>query len=168
MYGLRGYRDLSKCCSNPALDIQHRRFILKAPTLARRPSRLEMVVSGAITDDRNANSATKSDVTRLRRERHTVPRAIERNAAQSPDPNNIHQQDIWSSRGSGAGAFVASPRIGLLRRLRARSLFCAEASSCLLGSGAGLSGKSGTATEITRLRRYLLRATGKNPREETH
>ncbi|EFN63929.1 hypothetical protein EAG_03025 [Camponotus floridanus] len=68
-----------------------------------------MVVSGAITDDRNANSATKSDVTRLRRERHTVPRAIERNAAQSPDPNNIHQQDIWSSRGSGAS--VASPRI---------------------------------------------------------
>lgn len=109
MYGLRGYRDLSECCSNPALDIQHRRFILKAPTLARRPSRLEMVVSGAITDDRNANSATKSDVTRLRRERHTVPRAIERNAAQSPDPNNIHQQDIWSSRGSGAS--VASPRI---------------------------------------------------------
>lgn len=49
-----------------------------------------------------------------------MPRVIERNAAQSPDPNNIHQQDIWSSRGSGAS--VASPRIGLPRRLRARSL----------------------------------------------
>jgi len=118
-------------------------------------------VSGAITGDRNANSATKGrDVTRLRRERHAVPCDREKRHTQSPDPNNIHQQDIWCSRRSGA-----SVSLGSVLRDVCELAACAEASSCLLVGGAGLSGKSRTATEITRLRGvFVVSDWQKSPR----
>lgn len=116
-------------------------------------------VLGAITGDRNANSATKGrDVMRLRRERHAAPRDREKRRTQSPDPNNIHQQDIWCSRGSGASVSLGS----VFREcLRARSVR-GSASSCLLVGG--LSGKSRTATEITRLRVFVASDWQKSPR----
>lgn len=161
MHGSKCYGDSPECRALIRLLISRIDVSSESPCRCLPHLGTFMVVSGAITGDRNANSATKGrDVMRLRRERHAAPRDREKWHIQSPDPNNIHQQDIWCSRGSGASGF---PRIGPSASV-CELAACAEASSCLLAGGAGLSGKSRTATEITRLRAFVASDWQKSPR----
>lgn len=65
-------------------------------------------MSRAITNDRNANSAANGRgivvIVGLRQERHTV-NSRWRETARSPDPNSIHQEDIWTH---GRSSFAPS------------------------------------------------------------
>lgn len=95
-----------------------------------------MAISGAITGDRNANSATKGrDVTRLRRERHIARRrAIERNGTYNRRTLTTSINKIYGVR--GASGF---PRIGLPRasassqRARKRHRVCSWGGAGLFG-----------------------------------
>lgn len=165
-----------------ALDIQiHRRCIRKPrvvvvvvhPILKRSSPR-------AVTRDRNANSATKGrDFTRLRRdgERRVAARDREKRQTGSPDPNNIHQQDIWSSRG------FRFPRIGLLPRCVSCELAdCARARAWEAAPRhlATVRADSPGGAWVLRLGEnrdndgncsswsVCCELPGKNPREETH
>ena len=119
-------------------------------------------VWGAITDDRNANSATKGrDVTRLRQERH----AIERNGTHNRWTLTTSINKIYDVRGDPAPPFPSdrsSAMSGSSQRARKRHRVCSWA--------APSSPPRGKAGQRRKLLVFvcLLQATGKNPREETH
>lgn len=138
--------------------------------------------SGAITGDRNANTAiNRRDVAGLRRERWTataIARACDRNVAQSSHPNNIHQQDIWTLEGRRSGALLRRSRP---RCFSTRSARRAKTVVVVVVASVQDSAQRGASLVLVAGRNarrdsdgnysssgYLLRATGKNPREETH
>lgn len=115
----------------------------------------------AITGYRNANSAAKGHEIKMRKTRE-MPRNREKRRVQSPDPNKHPSTRYMEFEGIRLLCF---PRIGLLwrsessQREQKRHRVCSR-----LGGGARLTGKTRTATEITRLRVFVASYWQKFPR----